>query len=61
MLLNSKHPGASFFVNFDKFVVLSSRSGAYMLRSGDFSGDDRETDRQIDYFTLAHAHGVIIC
>ena len=31
-----------------------------MSRSGDFHGDDRQTDRQTDYFILAHARGVII-
>ena len=31
-----------------------------MSRSGDFRGDnDRQTDRQTDYFTPAHARGVI--
>ena len=30
-----------------------------MSRSGDFRGDNRQTDRQTDYFTPAHAHGVI--
>ena len=32
-----------------------------MSRSGDFCGDDnRQTDRQTDYFTPAHARGVTI-
>ena len=31
-----------------------------MSRSGDFCGDDdRQTDRQTDYFTSAHARGVM--
>ena len=30
-----------------------------MSRSGDFRGDNRRTDRQTDYFTPAHARGVI--
>ena len=30
-----------------------------MSRSGDFRDDDRQTDRQTDYFTPAHARGVI--
>ena len=32
-----------------------------MSRSGDFGGDDdRQTNRQTDYFTPAHARGVKI-
>ena len=30
-----------------------------MSRSGDFHGDNGQTDRQTDYFTPAHARGVI--
>ena len=30
-----------------------------MSRSGEFRGDNRRTDRQTDYFTPAHARGVI--
>ena len=43
--------------------MLMSCSDAHMLRSGDFHGDDdnRQTDRQTDYFTPAHVHGVINC
>ena len=29
-----------------------------MSRSGNFRGDNRQTDRQTDYFTPAHARGV---
>ena len=31
-----------------------------MSRSSDFGGDNRQTDRQADYFTLAHACGILI-
>ena len=31
---------SQFFTNFDKFVVLMSRSDAYISRSGDFCVDD---------------------
>ena len=31
-----------------------------MSRSGDFRGDNRQTDRQTDCFTPAHVRGVII-
>ena len=30
-----------------------------MSRSGDFRGDNRQTNRQTDYFTSAHARGVM--
>ena len=31
-----------------------------MSRSGDFCGDNRQTDRQTYYFTPTHARGVIM-
>ena len=52
---------SQFFADFNRLVMLTSCSDAYMLRSGDFYGDDnRQTDRKTDYFTPAHAHEVKI-
>ena len=64
---------SQFFADFDKFVVLTSRSDAYIFRSGDYCGDDddvdddrRQTTRRRDRdrqkpiaLPLAHARGVI--
>ena len=35
---------SQFFADFDGFVVLTSRSDAYISRSGDFRGDDDDDD-----------------
>ena len=37
--------------------MLTNRSGALILRCSDFGGDNRQTDRQTNYFTPAHARG----
>ena len=44
---------SQFFADFDGFVVLTSRSDAYISRSGDFCGDDddRQTTDKTDCFT----------
>ena len=56
-----KTHSSQFFADFNRLVMLTSCSDAYMLRSGDFCGDDnRQTGRKTDYFTPAHAHEVKI-
>ena len=47
---------SQFFADFDRFVVLTSLSDAYISRSGDFCGDDRQTKPIA--LPLAHARGV---
>ena len=50
-----KHNGASFFDDFDSLIVLTSRSGPYNSRSGDFCAD-KQTDRQIELIVLPLLH-----
>ena len=60
MPLDSKHSGASFSqtstnsLYFQVAQVLTCRDLAILVVT-----DDRQTDRQTDYFTTAHARGVI--
>ena len=61
MPLDSEHTEAmQFLAKFDIFVVLKTRSGAYISRFGDFCvHDDNNDDDTTDHFTPAHARGVI--
>ena len=56
MLLDSKRTNASFLPNStDSLYLITSPSGAYILRSGDFFVDDNDdndnNDNTTDYFT----------
>ena len=49
---------SQFFAGFDRFVVLTSGLDAYISRSEDFCGDDRQTKPIA--LPLVHARGVNI-
>ena len=55
---------SQFFASFDSLIVLTLRSAAYILCSGDFRTDDDDAGRQTYMYKtitlpLAHARGVI--
>ena len=62
MPLGSEHPEDSFFAEFDIFIVLTTLSGTYISRFGNFCVHDNNNDNNddmTDHFTPAHARGII--